>query len=363
MPTPHSPQTHVAGEAKRPTSTWVGRRLAGLALVAGLAGACGLSDNEQARMNLHYENSRDFHNRGSWLQALDQANKALALDEDLLFMQLIRGDCLVKLGKQRDEPSMMDEGLDLLSSLCRGPGEESHNAWLALGRAHVARSLLNDAEVGRIERRLASDFLDPTGRAEEEAWLARETEAEIEHLRAAESALRRVLAFELQGDNLDALVDLVVVLNRQGGRQDEAIETAQRAVELLIESNALTRRMLQNDQGLSSEGKLALQRRVDANLDKEWQLRDIIVTIEYNRGALQAALNALDAVEDRQLMRPEQYLNRAGIHERLHNDELAVSDLEQFLAARARVSQFDAVAAEIYDRIAALQARSEADAR
>lgn len=335
-----------------------------MALAAGLSAGClGLSDNDQARMNLHYENSRDFHSRGSWLQALDQANKALLLDEDLLAMQLIRGDCLVKLGKQRDDATMMDEGVALLQALCDEAGDESHSVWLALGRAHVARSLMHDLETGRIERRLQSDFLDDVGRAEEQAWLEIEREAAVQHLVDAEAALRTVLEFELQKDNLDAIVDLVIVLNRQGGREDEALVLAQRAVDLLIESSALTRRMLQNNQGLSSEGKLALQRRVDANLDKEWQLRDIIITIEFNRGALQAALQQLDAVEARQLMRAEQHLNRAGIHEQLHNDELAVADLEAFLKARARVADFDAMASEIYDRIERLRARSASDGR
>lgn len=69
------------------------RRGACALLVLTSAGCFGLNDDDLAVLDVHQQNSQMYFQSGSWLQAMHQANMALALDEDLVGMRLIKGHC------------------------------------------------------------------------------------------------------------------------------------------------------------------------------------------------------------------------------------------------------------------------------
>lgn len=359
--TPAAPEGAPARAPRRSSGAALTRALC-LALALSQSGCLGLSDQEQAQFTLHVENSLDYHRRGSYSQALHQARFALTFDRAHITMRIVQGDCLVKLGAASGDTALLDEGLGVLEDLTSGDGGDYYGSWLALARANIARAMSHRDEAAKIERRLASDFLGAGDRERERGWYEVETRGAVDRFTRAERNLRRVLSFENQADNIEATVDLVVVLNSLEGRELEALEHADRAVRLLQEATTLARRMLQKDLSLSAEKKLELQRRIDAHLVKEAQLRDIQLTIHYRHQDLPACLEALQGLEDRQLLRAEHHVTRAEILETLGRYDEAAADLDAYLRLRARTTDYDAVAAGIYedmDRLAALSAASK----
>jgi len=333
-----------------------------LVVLPALTGCLGLGEEDEARLTLHRQNSQDFYQRGSYVQALHQADMALSLDEDLVGMRLIRGFCLMKLGTARQNGEMLDDAVELFDTLAHGDGSDDFRAWLGAGQSRLARALHREREMGRIERRLAGDFLDAEGRRQERAELEQATAARWRDLDRSEEALQRVLDAELQEDNVYALIDLVLVLVNFPDRAADVLQHGRRAVELLVQSTELTENTLHKSLALSPSGRLNLQRRIKDNLAKERQLRDIVATVEFNRGNLSACLEELDAMEDRQLMTATQYMNRAGVYEQLGEIPLALADLEAFLRLRARTTDYDEVAAAVYERMERLRVL-EQDAR
>ena len=325
-------------------------------LLASLT-ACGLTDEEETRLSVYQRNSQEFYTQGSYRQAKQQADKALAIDEDIVGMRLMRAFCLVKMGRAARDAATLDRAIDDFADLRSSDGDEDYRIWLGSGQAHFARALLVEDDIGIHERRLASDYLDEAGRRAEERGLERARLDYDDHLRLAERFLGRVFTFELQEENTQALIEMVLVLNYQGDREVDALKLGRRAVELLVQSNDLTQQTIQKNLNLSANGKMILEGRIEDNLRTEQQLRDILATIEWNRGEMEGALQELDALEERQLMQPVHYQMRAAVHEQLGQLTQAVIDLHTFLKMRAVERDFDELAAETYDRIDDLIAR------
>lgn len=307
-------------------------------------------------LDVHTQNSQMFYQRGSYLQSLQQANQALKLDEDHTGMRIIRGFCLTKIGDARETEEQLEESLDAFEQL-KQDGAEDYRVWMGAGEAHLARALQHERVVARIDRRLSSDFLTPEARENEQAQREAEQEGVERHLALAEENLRAVLDMPLHEDEAYALIELVVVIDRQGGREEEAVTLARRAVDQIVQSIDLTRERLNKTVQLVPSKKLEMQRRVEEQLDKERQLRDIIVTIERNRGSTQRALEELAALEERQLMMPTHHALRADLYEDVGMWTEALAAWETFLRLRAGSHGYDDVAAEAYDHIETLQGR------
>jgi len=301
---------------------------------------------------MHERNSQEFYNDGRYVQAQQQAEMALNLDAERVGMRLMRGFCLVKLGKARGEAGLLNEAVNVFEDLVDTEGDGDYRIWLGTGQAHLARALLHSEEIAKFQRRLDSDFLDEEGREVEMRLMGLEEEDRQAHLKRAERCLGKVLTFDFQDENSYALIDLVLVLNSIGGREDDALALSRRAVDILVQSNELTNSTLQKNINLSSAAKLNLERRIDDNLNKERMLRDIIATLEYNRGDLEASLAALNAMDERQLMTVLHYFNRASLNEQLGYVTEAVADLYTFLRLRAQTDDsFDEVVEETFERI------------
>ncbi len=257
--------------------------LAAAAALPGLPGCAGLSADEESRLQLYRENSQGYMDRGEYLAALQQAGKALEIDPDLVSMKLVKGFCLVKLGKTHGNAAMIDEATSVFRELASsGDGSADFRVDLGLGTAGLARALAHDAEIERIGKRLASDFITDQGRAQEQARLEAEQDARLQCLREAESSLRDVLDDPLQKDNTYALVDLVLVLNSLAGHEDEALSLAERTLVLLDEDSHI--KDLQLTARLPATARVDLQQRIGDNGEKELALRDLVATNHYRRG-------------------------------------------------------------------------------
>jgi tetratricopeptide (TPR) repeat protein len=328
-------------------------------LLALTVGCFGLSEQDEQRWAFFHENSLAAYERGDYLRALHQANQALFLDEDDVPMQLIKGFCLLKLGTRSGNAVMIDESLGVFDELAdTSAGKDDFRVYVGLGSAHLARALETDDEIAEIEERLRSDFLSEDSRAAEQRRLARTREQRLDHLSRAETSLRRVLAFELQKDNLFALMDLVLTLNSMEGRQEEALPLAEQALSLLDESTRFTRNTLELNTRLSPAARIDLQQRIETNDEKERLLRDLIATVHFNRGDMEGFLEQMTLLEERGLMGEAQHYNRATVHEALGDYEAAIRDLEDFLRLRSRRLDFeqDEMAPEIFERIEQLRA-------
>jgi hypothetical protein len=332
------------------------------ALAAGLAagvgqGCVGLSDEDTNVLSLHLENSTMFFQQGSYLQSMHQADMALSLDDDHVGMRIIKGFCLTKLSTIQGTVSGLDEAIELFDDLKHGAGEEDYRTWLGSAEARLSRALRNRQQGEVIQRRLESDFLSEEGREAESEQLELEQEDQARNLSVAEFDLRRVLRFPLHADNTYALMDLIVVLNMDTARQDESVSVAKRTIDLLVEGIELTRETLNDFIRLSPTKKVSLQQRVETSLDKEQQLRQIIVAIEFERGSYQRCLDELAALEERQLMAFSDHQLRAEIYESIGMLPDALDELQVYLRLRARTYEFDDVARDTLQRIDELRAR------
>lgn len=320
-----------------------------LALAAGLLPACvNLTEREAQKqaLVLYQENADQYYDRGSYAQALDQADKALELDEDLEDMHLIRAYCLLKIGRATGNVDLVDESLEVFAHV----DDEFYSGWFedkrtyrldfGRGSAHLARVLMHDGAINKIRSKLESQYLAGDARRTQEKLLADEQEARTDHLNEAEAALRRVLVDDLQADNAYAYLELTLVLNAQGGREDEVIASGHRAIELLQDSNETWRR-IQQMPNRSPTAKLNGQMKMENNLQKEKLLRDLLATVHFNNGDIDAYLDEIARMEARKLMTEAQYFNRADVWASRGDYGRAIDDLEMFLRLRARYLDYE----------------------
>jgi len=325
-------------------------------LVALAASGCfGLSEQEQQTLGVHQQNSQMYFQSGSWRQALHQADMALTINDDLIGMRIVKGHCLTRLGNDQGSVASLNTSVELFDELSSGSGQDDHRAWLGAGQAHLARAMYRQSEIDRTERRLASDFLTEQGREDEQDEFDSAMEARERDLDDAERCLARVLEFDLQRDNVYAMMDLVSTLIERGGHEDAAALWARRAINLLQDAVALNREKISKQMTVSARHRLSMQRRVDDYLDKEAMLHELVVTIEFNRGSYQRCLAQYATFEDRGMMGAVQHFNRAQVYENVGMWAEAIDDLQAFLRQRANHAEYDDHAAEVFDRIDRLQ--------
>ena len=322
------------------------------------APGCGLTDEEESRYSFFRESALGAYDRGDYLQSLHQANQALELDDSDPLVHLVKGFCQLKIGKAGNNPDVIDDALITFDGIA-DEMDDDFRLHFGLGGAHLAQALIAEREIGKMQTRLDSEFLSAESRQAESRRLDHERERQHQHLLDAEASLRRVIEDRLQKDNLHALVDLVLAIDAQGGRDDEALVLAERALEVNDESTRFTRAALDNNKSLSPGARIDLGRRIQANTDRERLLRDLIATVEFNRENYAGFLEQMEILEARGLLDEVQLHNRATVHEQLGQYDAAAEDLQAMLRMRVRRLEYDQdlLAPEIFARMEALKAR------
>jgi len=332
-----------------------------LPLLLPATGCSSTPEGEEDRFGLYRENSQSYYDRGSYPQALHQANQALAIEPDDENMRLIKAFCLIKIGNLTNNSILLDESISIFDEILdTSTGRDDFRASMGLGSACLARAFEHDREILRIQKRLQSDFIAASSRQEDEEALRDELAVREELLLRGEAALRRVLADPLQKDNSFAMVDLVLTLNALGNRDDESVPLAIRALEQLDASTHYTQSQIQKNFKLSATSKVDLEQRIANNREKEVMLRDLVATVSYNRGDTEAFFGQMDILEQRKLMGEIQYFNRADVNEQLGNFAAAADDLEKFLRLRVKRLSYedDDMAPAVFRRIEVLRARA-----
>jgi tetratricopeptide (TPR) repeat protein len=336
------------------------------ALLAAAALSCaGLSESDQAKLEVHQQNARSFFDGGDYQRALHQATSALELAPDDVYMGLVRGHCLLRLGTAARNPSVLDDSVATFEGMLSIHADDDRVS-LGAASAHLGRALLLVDEIDRTQQRLDSEFLDATARAPETARLNQQQAARAEHLSRAEELLRNVLEHPLQKDNPIALTDLVLVLHAEDGRDAEALPLANRTLELLDESTEMTRTTMDTNKRLTSAEQLTLQARLDQNKEKEQALRDLLASAALARGDTDGFLAQMSALEARDMLGESQYYSRAGVYEKLGKVDLAISDLETFLKLRTRrfaTYADDDMAPKVFERIENLRGQQASPPR
>lgn len=343
-----------------------GLKRAAAALLAALLAACaGLTEDEQARLEVHRENARRYFEARDFVRAQHQSAMALALDPEDVTMRLVRGHSLLRLGSASANADLVEQALDTFRGL-HDDEPDDDRVDFSLGRTLLARALLLDAEIVAAERRAGSEFLPAADRrhAQDEVRAVRTRRSAL--LAEAERVLRDGLANPLQKDNPAALTDLVLVLHAQEGRDAEALPLAERTLVLLGESSGLARTALDSGQRLAPKTRLELEGFLEQNTGKEAALRDLVAAAALRRGDSGTFLAQLAAIEAAQGLAEGQYWARAGVFEQLGRFDEAARDLEQFLRLRtARHQSYadDPLAPETFRRIEDLRARASAAPR
>ena len=144
-----------------------------------------------------------------------------------------------------------------------------------------------------------------------------------------------------------------------GGRDDEAIAVAERALKVNDESTRFTQAALDNNKSLSPGARIDLARRIESNGDRERLLRDLVATVEFNRRNYEGFLAQMQVLEQKGLLDEIQLHNRSTVREQLGQYDAAADDLQAMLRMRVRRLDYDQdqLAPEIFQRIEALKAR------
>lgn len=327
------------------------------ALLAALAACSGLSEAEEARLGVHEQNARSYFEQADYQRALHQSSMALELDPTDLYMGLVRGHALMRLGTAARNPGTLDDSVATFEEFLHEYPDDDRFALGAAG-AHLGRALLSTDEIERTRQRLTSEFLDATARGPEEQRLRDQEASRKEHLARAEVLLREVLEHPLQKDNPIALTDLVLVLHAEEGRDAEALPLANRALDLLEESNHITETTLAKDVRLNAATRLEAQQKLNTNKEKELALRDLLASAALARGDTEGFLAQMAVLESRDMLGEAEYYNRAGVYEQLGKTDLAIADLQSFLRLRSRRFKTyadDEMAPKIFERLETLR--------
>ena len=334
-------------------------------LLAALAGCSGLTESEEGKLGVHVQNARSYFEQADYQRALHQATLALEMRPGDPAMSLVRGHALLRLGTAARNPGTLDDSIATFEELIDSDPDDDRFALGAAG-AHLGRALVATDEIESTRGRLSSEFLDATARGPEERRLAQQEAGRKENLVRAEELLREVLEHPLQKDNPIALTDLVLVLHAEEGRDAEALPLAERALELLEESNRITETTLEKDVRLDANARLRAQQKLKMNDEKELALRDLLAQAALARGDTEAYLKQMAVLESRAMLGEAEYFNRAGVYEQIGRLDLAIADLESFLRLRSRRFKTytdDEMAPQIFERLETLRDQQAAAPR
>ncbi len=354
-----STNTAPAREPSSAPQRWA-RRLAWSLLLA-VPGCFGLSEQDEALLSIYRENTETYFRQGEYVQAMLNADKAIALDDDVPELRVVRAYCLLRLGEASNNVSYLDESVAQFDDIVADyPVDEQYRAYLGAGSAHLARALVSEREADAMTSRLGRGFLDEESSIAGRANLTVSRADQVKHLEIAEKHIRAVLDLDVHRDNSYALQHLVMVLNRQGNRDAETIAVGNRALALLHENSRVVESLLQRNAKLTPTRQLELQKQVEMNTNRERLLRDLMSTIHANNGDTVEALDQLSELEDRGLMGEAQFYNRAALYESLGQHRAAIADLKAFLRMRAQYLTYDEddMASPTFARIERLEARA-----
>ncbi len=323
-----------------------------LALTA-LSG-CVLSPMEEERLAVYQQNAQFYYDRGRFVNSEQQARQALELESGDEKSNLILGWSLLKQN-ERQKLRMAQVQFHECLGFWFTDNEFEYKAHLGLGLTNQALIQLVQQDIVDIDRGL-NDPNAPISPDEAERLSERREDKEdvLEDLFAeAEWAFEETL--ERNPDNPQAINGLSQVYVLQG-RFDEAITRLDRYLKLAQSSREYWERRLEIGR-LSVDTERELRDKVDGNLRKEENVRDMLSNIYYDQGRFDLALAEVDRCLAIDPEDARYHVTRAQCLERLERYREAIDSLERYLAD-PEIAFETAKRQGIYDRLDRLRSQA-----
>jgi tetratricopeptide (TPR) repeat protein len=268
---------------------------------------------------VHVEAARNHYDIGDLDRAIDQAERALVLDEDDINMKLLIAWCYLRKDRKGD----LLEAERIFLGLEKRYKDESR---APLGTAIVSERL------AMLHRNTAQDIERGL-----EVPLGKDPQKEIERLRGEEKRLfaraseRYEQLIEEQDDHIEALTGLVRVNTTQGATET-ALTYSGRLITTLEAQEIFYSEQLRDqawDRSVEDDFKRLL-RNTTTRLIRAHQLA---AELHFDLGRSSLALGHLDqAIERDPNASPELYAQRAQVLLSMERPERALEDLERFIA-------------------------------
>jgi len=318
------------------------RRTRLIPLVFALALAACTSSSDQTQEDhtaqFHVENAQRLYDGNHYRRALQQFDKALALDAENQPALLGRAWCLLFLAEQRarNGDRQADDTLAEAELAFNGLSELDFGAnqfkiELGLGKVHVIYGDLFAARASMLENRSKDRT---ASESQDLAWHTTIKERDTEYNKAR-GYFKAVLARKDNRDarnNLTALIHLarIAVIQRDYA---EALVHAERYLGQVEKSKNLwvqSSVRFPRDKGIW-EAKLA------GAVTKEIEVRDLIADILYKLGRLELAEKELTQLIFLSPERTDSYLNRGIVRDELGQKREALGDYKSFMLRAARL--------------------------
>ncbi|MCI0589442.1 MAG: tetratricopeptide repeat protein [Planctomycetes bacterium] len=316
-------------------------------------GILSLSGEKQRAYDVHYQNAQYWYDAGDFNRALQQAHRALAIDDGDRELLLLLGWIHLKRGTLED--------------VYKAEGYLEQVAGGGLFRRRWYKATLG---LGLALRR-QGDYLRETAERMERGEIrpasSKDPKEEVARLRGrAEEKYARAVDLLEETVTLDPLdphplaLDNLQQLHALRGETERSLACGTRFVEQARASRQFWTRKLE-EPSLSAEDERIARERLAENLVREVESRGLAANLLFKRGRYAEAAVELDALLSLDPDRPEEYYNRARCRGELGEREGAVSDLQEFL--RRTSLSFDAPEVRrAYDLIRAWEEGERADA-
>lgn len=315
-------------------------RILSLLFVAGALLSCSALEEgpEDRDPDFYNHNAQRLYDGGHYRQALDQFEKALAIDDTdqtaLLgraWTELLLGESLI-LGNDPDGAEILQRSIGHFEELkSRRLGENTYKVWLGLGRGLALRGDLYRDRVALLQAE--ADRMPPS--EERNQAIARTRDQMNGEYTAAEALFKQTLAEEdVPGarENLNALIGLAgISVSRE--RYADALTYAKRYLALVVRSKKewLDARLKYPEDAALWEVKLA------GAVRKEVAVRDLLASALVQLDRYEEAEEELHSIVKLDPDFGDAFLRRGIVREKLGNRRGALEDFEMFLLRAARI--------------------------
>ncbi len=296
-----------------------------LCLLGLLGAACSsLNKEEQVALDAYKQNAKAYYNSEQYRESITQCLKGLDLDDGDYSLNLTLAWALLLTGTK---PNVFEALTQFETTDSMRWFSSDFRVTLGLGQTYYKIATLYRQQLEKIKGKIAGD---PEAAELYETEMEKCREGMEENLAECIRYLKKTLEHERQKNNIDALLTLGQAY-AYGGDYGEAVNYLTLGLQHLEKSTAFLQKRLDNDPGITSDGRRFFDRQVRRNLAWEKNLRGILAFVYLQDGHLQKALEQYDLLEERGLFREVQHYNRGIVLQALDRYAEAAEEYDKFL--------------------------------
>jgi len=240
----------------------------------------GLNEDEENRLNIYKANSKEWYDKGDYLRAIDLCNKGLGIKENDYSLNLERGMAFFKhwekLADRKAQKTFLFTALDQLEKTDSMRWfNDDFRVHLGLGMIHYHIADLYGSQLKELESRYAQDTPADPGVSEK---IEECRDGLFKGIKESKSHLLKVLSFERQKDNTDALLYLGDLSARTQDWEKAALYLT-RGLEHLEHSSDLWKKLFEGVDQADSERKKSYERRLNNHRLREKHYRCILANV------------------------------------------------------------------------------------